>query len=36
MWELELILPDRVVSSPVVAGDLIIGACGKGGAGVRT
>ncbi len=26
-------LPARVVSSPVIAGDLLIGACGKGSAG---
>jgi len=35
IWELDSVLPDRVVSSPVVAGDMIIGACGKGGAGVQ-
>ena len=35
IWELGSALPDRVVSSPVIAGDMIIGACGKGGAGVQ-
>jgi outer membrane protein assembly factor BamB len=33
IWELQSVLPARVVSSPVIAGDLLIGACGKGGAG---
>jgi len=33
MWELQPVLPARVVSSPVIAGDLLIGACGKGSAG---
>jgi outer membrane protein assembly factor BamB len=33
IWELQSALPARVVSSPVIAGDLIIGSCGKGGAG---
>ncbi|MCP4258603.1 MAG: PQQ-binding-like beta-propeller repeat protein [Planctomycetes bacterium] len=33
IWEYQSALPSRVVSSPVVAGDLIIGTCGKGGAG---
>jgi outer membrane protein assembly factor BamB len=33
IWELPSVLPDRVVSSPLVAGDLLIAACGKGGAG---
>ncbi len=35
LWESDSVLPDRVVSSPVIAGDIIIGACGKGGAGVQ-
>ena len=35
IWELESALPDRVVSSPIVAGDMIVAACGKGGAGVQ-
>lgn len=33
IWEYQSALPARVVSSPVVAGDIIIGTCGKGGAG---
>jgi len=33
IWELQSVLPARVVSSPVIAGDLLIGACGKGSAG---
>jgi outer membrane protein assembly factor BamB len=33
IWEYQSALPARVVSSPVVAGDLLIGTCGKGGAG---
>jgi outer membrane protein assembly factor BamB len=35
LWELDSALPARVVSSPVIAGDLIIGTCGKGGAGIQ-
>jgi outer membrane protein assembly factor BamB len=35
IWELDSVLPGRVVSSPVIAGDLIIGTCGKGGAGIQ-
>lgn len=35
LWELESVLPNRVVSSPVVTGDIIIGACGRGAAGVQ-
>jgi len=35
IWELDSALPARVVSSPVIAGDLIVGACGKGGAGIQ-
>jgi outer membrane protein assembly factor BamB len=33
IWEVPSVLPARVVSSPVIAGDLLIGSCGKGGAG---
>jgi outer membrane protein assembly factor BamB len=33
IWELQSVLPARVVSSPVIAGDLLIGTCGKGSAG---
>jgi outer membrane protein assembly factor BamB len=33
IWESQSALPARVVSSPVIAGDFIIGTCGKGGAG---
>ena len=32
-WEVKDVLPDRVVSSPVLAGDLIINTCGFGGGG---
>jgi len=35
IWELDSALPARVVSSPVIAGDLLIGTCGKGGAGIQ-
>jgi outer membrane protein assembly factor BamB len=35
IWEVASALPARVVSSPVIVGDLIIGTCGKGGAGVQ-
>jgi outer membrane protein assembly factor BamB len=35
IWEAASALPARVVSSPVVAGDLLIGTCGKGGAGLQ-
>lgn len=35
IWESQSALPARVVSSPVIAGDLIIGTCGKGGAGIQ-
>jgi len=35
IWELDSVLPARVVSSPVIAGDLLIGSCGKGGAGIQ-
>ncbi|TKJ35503.1 MAG: hypothetical protein CEE38_15135 [Planctomycetes bacterium B3_Pla] len=33
IWELEPVLPARVISSPVIAGGLLIGTCGKGPAG---
>ena len=33
IWEVQSALPARAVSSPVVAGNLLIGTCGKGGAG---
>ena len=35
IWEAGSALPARVVSSPVIAGDLIIATCGKGGAGLQ-
>jgi outer membrane protein assembly factor BamB len=35
IWEMDSALPARVVSSPVIAGDLIIGTCGKGAAGIQ-
>jgi len=35
IWELPSVLPARVVSSPVVAGGLLIGTCGKGSAGIQ-
>jgi outer membrane protein assembly factor BamB len=34
-WELTNAFPFRVVGSPVLAGDLILGACGEGGVGRR-
>jgi outer membrane protein assembly factor BamB len=33
IWEIQSVLPARAISSPVIAGDLLIGTCGKGGAG---
>jgi outer membrane protein assembly factor BamB len=33
VWEIQSVLPARVISSPVIAGDLIIATCGKGGGG---
>jgi outer membrane protein assembly factor BamB len=33
IWETESAFPARAVSSPVIAGDLLIGTCGKGAAG---
>jgi outer membrane protein assembly factor BamB len=35
VWEAKSALPARVVSSPVIAGDLVIGTCGSGSAGLR-
>ena len=35
IWEMQSVLPARVISSPVIAGDLLIGTCGKGGAGIQ-
>jgi outer membrane protein assembly factor BamB len=35
VWEAESAFQDRVVSSPVIAGELIIGTCGEGGSGKR-
>jgi outer membrane protein assembly factor BamB len=35
IWELQSVLPARSISSPVIAGDLLIGTCGKGGAGIQ-
>jgi outer membrane protein assembly factor BamB len=35
IWELPGAMPARVVSSPVLAGDMIIGTCGQGGGGVQ-
>ena len=35
VWTVDSVLPDRVVSSPVLAGDLVIGTCGQGGRGKR-
>lgn len=35
IWELPSVLPARVISSPVISGDLLIGTCGKGGAGIQ-
>jgi outer membrane protein assembly factor BamB len=35
IWELQPVLPARAISSPVIAGDLLIGTCGKGGAGIQ-
>ncbi len=34
-WEATSAFPSRVVSSPVIAGDLLIGTCGDGGSGKR-
>ena len=35
VWEAKSAFEDRVVSSPVIAGELIIGTCGEGGSGKR-
>jgi hypothetical protein len=35
IWEMQPVLPARAISSPVIAGDLLIGTCGKGGAGIQ-
>ncbi len=35
LWTTPAALPARVVSSPFLAGDLVIGTCGEGGRGVR-
>lgn len=35
VWQVDSALPARVVGSPVVAGDLVIGTCGEGGRGLR-
>jgi outer membrane protein assembly factor BamB len=35
LWEVVSAFTDRVVSSPVIAGELIIGTCGEGGTGKR-
>ena len=34
-WEAKSAFPKRVVSSPVIAGDCILGTCGSGGAGLH-
>jgi outer membrane protein assembly factor BamB len=33
IWEIDSVLPARVVSSPVIVGELLISTCGRGGAG---
>jgi len=35
IWEVKSAFPSRVVSSPVVAGELLIGTCGDAGSGKR-
>jgi len=35
IWEVSTAFPARVVSSPVIADDLLIGSCGNGGSGKR-
>ncbi|MHC4676911.1 MAG: outer membrane protein assembly factor BamB family protein, partial [Planctomycetota bacterium] len=35
VWEVESAFPNRVVSSPVIAGELLIGTCGDGSSGKR-
>lgn len=35
LWKTPAALPARVVSSPVLAGDMVIATCGEGGRGIR-
>jgi outer membrane protein assembly factor BamB len=35
LWQTPAALPARVVSSPVLAGDMVLGTCGEGGRGLR-
>lgn len=35
LWQTPAALPARVVSSPFLAGDMVIGTCGEGGRGLR-
>jgi outer membrane protein assembly factor BamB len=35
LWQVPKALPARVVSSPVIAGELVIATCGEGGRGIR-
>jgi len=35
LWNVDGVLPDRVVSSPVLAGETILATCGEGGRGKR-
>ncbi|UCD48523.1 MAG: PQQ-binding-like beta-propeller repeat protein [Phycisphaerales bacterium] len=35
VWNVDGVLPDRVVSSPVLAGEMILATCGAGGRGKR-
>ena len=35
LWESDSGLPARVVSSPVIAGEVVLGTCGQGGRGMR-
>lgn len=35
IWEVASAFPARVVSSPIIAGELLIGSCGDGGSGKR-
>jgi len=35
LWQTPGVLPARVVSSPVVAGDIVLATCGEGGRGIR-
>jgi outer membrane protein assembly factor BamB len=34
-WQINGVFPERCVGSPALAGDLVVGACGTGGSGVR-